>query len=86
MISKTIQNQAQNKTNSFFVTSKPLSKREFEILILIKEGLSNPAIATKLDLSIKTIENHTRNIFIKHGAKNRTEAVVIAVKNKVVVI
>lgn len=73
------------KTN-FFINAKPLSKRETEILLLIKEGLSNPEIASKLVLSIKTIENHTRNLFIKLGAKNRTEAVVIAVKHKVILI
>ena len=81
------QASSQEQANSkFFVSSKPLSKREYEILMLIKEGLSNPQIADRLELSIKTIENHTRNIFIKLGAKNRTEAVVIAVKNKVIVI
>ena len=74
----------QSSEKQFFVNSKPLSKREFEILKLIKDGLSNPEIAEKLTLSIKTIENHTRNIFIKLGAKNRTEAVVIAVKNNVI--
>jgi DNA-binding NarL/FixJ family response regulator len=76
--------ETKQTKHNFFVSSKPLSKRENEIILLIKEGLSNPQIATKLDLSIKTIENHTRNIFIKLGAKNRTEAVVIAVKNKVI--
>ena len=76
--------ETEQTKHNFFVSSKPLSNREYEILLLIKEGLSNPQIATKLDLSIKTIENHTRNIFIKLGAKNRTEAVVIAVKNKVI--
>lgn len=77
--------EERSKTN-FFINAKPLSKREFEILLLIKEGLSNPEIASKLELSIKTIENHTHNVFIKLGAKNRTEAVVVAVKNKVIVI
>tara|TARA_B100001989_G_C24311587_1_gene350742 strand:+ start:180 stop:428 length:249 start_codon:yes stop_codon:yes gene_type:complete len=79
-----MQQQKQEENNSFVVNSKPLSKREFEILLLIKDGLGNQDIAQRLDLSIKTIENHTRNIFIKLGAKNRTEAVVIAVKNKVI--
>lgn len=77
-------NETETKTPNFFINSKPLSKRENEILLLIKEGLSNPEIAKLLVLSIKTIENHTRNLFIKLGAKNRTEAVVIAVKNKVI--
>ena len=63
---------------------RPLSKRENEILALLKDGLSNPEIAENLNLSIKTIENHIRNIFIKLGAKNRTEAVVLAVKHMLI--
>jgi DNA-binding NarL/FixJ family response regulator len=78
--------QEEITKNNFFINAKPLSKRETEILLLIKDGLSNPEIASKLELSIKTVENHTRNLFIKLGAKNRTEAVVIAVKHKVILI
>lgn len=61
-----------------------LSKREMDVLILIKEGLKNPEIAKQLGLSTKTVENHVRSILQKLGAKNRTEAVVIAVKNSLI--
>ncbi len=57
-----------------------LSRREMEVLLLIKEGLRNPEIAERLGLSTKTIENHVRSILQKLGAKNRTEAVVLALK------
>lgn len=63
-----------------------LSKRELDVLILIKDGLSNPQIAAQLKLSIKTIENHVRSILQKLGAKNRTDAVVIAVKKSLIII
>jgi DNA-binding NarL/FixJ family response regulator len=35
-------------------------------------------------LSTKTVENHVRSILQKLGAKNRTEAVVIALKNSMI--
>lgn len=63
-----------------------LSKRELDVLILIKDGLSNPQIAAHLKLSIKTIENHVRSILQKLCAKNRTDAVVIAVKRSLIII
>lgn len=58
-----------------------VSKREMEVLLHIKNGLRNPEIAENLGLSTKTVENHVRSILQKLNAKNRTEAVVIALKN-----
>jgi LuxR family maltose regulon positive regulatory protein len=54
---------------------EPLSEREIEVLQLISEGLTNPAIASKLFLSPYTIKTHTRNIYGKLGVNNRTQAV-----------
>lgn len=61
-----------------------LSKREMEVLLMIKDGMRNPDIAGHFGLSIKTVENHVRSILLKLGAKNRTDAVVIAVKNSLI--
>lgn len=61
-----------------------LSKREMDVLLFVKDGLRNPEIAQNLGLSTKTIENHVRSILQKLGAKNRTEAVVIALKNSLI--
>ncbi|MCE2929466.1 MAG: LuxR C-terminal-related transcriptional regulator [Candidatus Caenarcaniphilales bacterium] len=60
-----------------------LSQRELEVLSLVKEGLKNPEIAESLGLSIKTIENHIRSILLKLDAKNRTDAVILAIKNSI---
>ncbi len=57
-----------------------LSKREMEVLLHVKNGLRNPEIAENLSLSTKTVENHVRSILQKLDAKNRTEAVVIALR------
>ena len=59
------------------ITNKPkiLSKRQEEVLNLIRIGKSNQSIATELDLTIPTIKMHVSAIFKKLDAKNRTEAV-----------
>jgi LuxR family maltose regulon positive regulatory protein len=58
--------------------TEPLSERELEVLQLIAEGLSNPEIAARLFLSLNTVKVHTRNIYGKLGAHNRTQAVAKA--------
>lgn len=65
-------------------TRGKVSKREMDVLLLVKDGLRNPEIAEQLGLSTKTVENHVRSILQKLGAKNRTEAVVIALKNSII--
>ncbi|HEX4876630.1 MAG TPA: response regulator transcription factor [Chitinophagaceae bacterium] len=47
-----------------------LSRREIDIVKLIKEGLSSREIATKLDISLKTVEVHRYNILKKLNLKN----------------
>ncbi|MFC1976235.1 LuxR C-terminal-related transcriptional regulator [Chloroflexota bacterium] len=57
---------------------EPLSERELEVLQLIAEGLTNPEIASRLFLTLNTVKAHTRNIYGKLGAHNRTQAVAQA--------
>ena len=54
--------------------SEALTPREIEVLRLIAEGLSNPAIAKKLTISVGTVKAHTANIYSKLGVKNRVQA------------
>jgi LuxR family maltose regulon positive regulatory protein len=54
---------------------EPLSEREIEVLQLIADGLTNPEIAARLFLSLNTVKVHTRNIYGKLDAHNRTGAV-----------
>lgn len=52
-----------------------ISKREYEVLQLMAEGLSNQEIADKLFVSLNTIKTHVSNLFVKLEASRRTEAV-----------
>lgn len=55
-----------------------LSARELEVLQLLASGLSNKAIARRLDLSEHTAKFHVAQILGKLGVQSRTEAVVRA--------
>lgn len=52
-----------------------LTKREVEILKLVKNGKTNPEISTILGVTFPTIKNHLQNIMIKMRVNNRAEAV-----------
>jgi DNA-binding NarL/FixJ family response regulator len=58
----------------------PLSGREFEILRLVSEGLSNKEIAEKLVIAEGTVKNHLSSILAKLSARDRMQAVLIARK------
>ena len=57
-----------------------LTGREDEILGLVGRGFTNPQIADRLTISVSTVNFHVHNILDKLGAKTRTEAVSIAVR------
>jgi len=52
-----------------------ISKREWEVLALMSEGLSNQEIAERLFVSLNTIKTHSSNLFEKMDVKRRTQAV-----------
>jgi NarL family two-component system response regulator LiaR len=61
-----------------------LTEREREILALMVEGLANHDIAEKLVVSQSTVKFHVSNILSKLGVNTRTEAVAMALKNKLI--
>ncbi|HTJ53614.1 MAG TPA: response regulator transcription factor [Cyclobacteriaceae bacterium] len=61
-----------------------LTKREKEVLKLIVEGLTNPAIAEKLFVSLSTIESHRKSLLAKFQLKNTAALVRVALENKLV--
>ena len=52
-----------------------LTKREKEILLLIRQGFLSKEIASKLNLSIYTVHNHRKSILAKLNVDNESEAI-----------
>lgn len=52
-----------------------ISKREYEVLELMANGLSNQEIADKLFVSVNTVKTHLANLFVKLEVSRRTQAV-----------
>jgi DNA-binding NarL/FixJ family response regulator len=52
-----------------------ITKREYEVLELMAQGLSNQEIADALFVSLNTIKTHSSNLFIKLDTKRRTQAI-----------
>jgi two-component system, NarL family, response regulator DegU len=57
-----------------------ITKREEEVLQLIADGCSTPEVAQKLYISQKTVKNHLASIYEKLDARDRTQAVLTAVR------
>jgi DNA-binding NarL/FixJ family response regulator len=73
--------KAELKTEDTSSLFPKLSEREGEILKLICEELSSHDIANKLNLSLRTVENHRVNLLNKAGVKNTAGLVRWAVEN-----
>ncbi|WP_409302899.1 response regulator [Peribacillus sp. SCS-155] len=58
-----------------------LTRRECEVLQLLADGKSNRGIGETLYISEKTVKNHVSNILQKMNVNDRTQAVVLAIKN-----
>lgn len=63
-----------------------LTYREYEVLQGVCRGLSNQELAKSLFLSEKTVKNHLTNIFRKISVNDRTQAVLYAIKHKLVIL
>jgi two-component system, NarL family, response regulator LiaR len=61
-----------------------LSPRELEILKLLVEGQSNPAIAEQLYISLSTVKAHIRSIMNKLAVDDRVQAAVVALRSGLV--
>jgi DNA-binding NarL/FixJ family response regulator len=57
-----------------------LSPRETEVLALVAQGLSNPAIASRLFVGEATVKTHLLHVFDKLGVSDRTRAVTRAME------
>jgi two-component system NarL family response regulator len=65
------------------VPTPNLTSRELEVLRLVAQGMSNKEIAAELYISENTVKNHVRNILEKLHLHSRMEAVMYAVREKI---
>jgi DNA-binding NarL/FixJ family response regulator len=64
--------------------SSPLTPREEEVLQLIADGCSTSEVAAGLFISGKTVKNHLASIYEKLEARDRTQAVLSAVRSGII--
>lgn len=77
----------ESKTDEAIKSStvdESLTDREIEVLKLITQELSTAEIADKLNITVKTIETHRRNLYKKIKVKNVVGLAIYAVKNNIV--
>ena len=63
------------KINYQTIEKLEISKREYQVLQKISEGLSNREIAEQLFVSESTIKTHVSNLLLKLNSKRRTQAI-----------
>ena len=61
-----------------------LTEREMQVLKLVARGMNNRDIAKELLISENTVKNHVRNILEKLQIHSRMEAVMVAVREKLI--
>lgn len=59
-----------------------LTRREREVLTLLREGYTNRAIASMLSISVETVKSHVHHIMQKMQVKDRTQAAVLATQQQ----
>lgn len=55
------------------LSSYHITEREFSVIQLIRQGLTNKEIAASLDISVNTVNNHIANVFSKTGVRSRID-------------
>jgi DNA-binding NarL/FixJ family response regulator len=66
------------------MTDNALSMRELQVLGHLAGGFSNKRIATRMGISTETVKTHMKSILSKVNARDRTEAVVIAMRRGII--
>ncbi len=82
--SKIMRSYASDSANESRSPRWDLTLREIEVLECLHEGLRNADIASRLDISLRTVETHVSSIISKLGARSRTEAVRRAVQESLI--
>lgn len=72
------------ETDDSRVDLSPLTPRETETLQLVADGLSTSEVAARLFISAKTVKNHLASAYSKLNARDRTQAVLAALKSGII--
>jgi DNA-binding NarL/FixJ family response regulator len=78
--SKVMRSYASDSVNEGRNSRWDLTVREIEVLECLHEDLRNADIASRLDISTRTVEAHVSSIISKLGARSRTDAVKKAIQ------
>lgn len=81
VLTRNVLAKIQHKQTDGYMKER-LTEREYEILTLIGEGLTNKEIAQRIYLSENTVRNYVSSILHKRGFKNRSQAAVYALEQK----
>lgn len=73
---------SQNLLDSLSSSQKVLSEREYEVLEILCDGLTNQQMAEKLHISETTVKTHVSSVLRKLKAANRTAAIATAVRQR----
>ena len=82
LVMDTIKEEPSNSQRLLLLNE--LTEREVEVLSLVCDGLSNLEISERLIVSTTTIKSHMSNLLSKLECKDRTQLVVLALKNNLV--
>lgn len=66
--------------------TEALSEREKEVLLLAGQGLSGAAVAERLLITERTVQAHLTSVYAKLGARNKTGAILLALKMGIVLL
>lgn len=72
--------EANRLTKQIIPTIPVISSREMEVLKLIADGLTSPQIATKLFISLHTVDTHRKNLLSKFEVNNTAGLIKMAAK------
>ena len=79
--SQVVQRAVNQRTSHEQGVDEELTPRERQILSLLADGLDNTAIAERLTVTKRTVQNHISNIYGKLGVASRTEAMLYAIRH-----
>jgi DNA-binding NarL/FixJ family response regulator len=81
---KALENFKKSMTVSFTPPTEQLSDREKEVLEWMCEGKTYKGIAAEMLIAVDTVRSHIRSIYEKLQVKSKTEAVLVAIRKKII--